>query len=135
MDVKVAKAEKEEFDRVFSFINVMDTLFDDRPFFDREEEWRDWPDDDPDKKLLLECEKKVKEEDGESIWGPDNRLILYEFIKRKWRSANWGGSFGRIVFDAQVMIKNTCDPDLDYLEYNKDIKEALKAYNPPEESK
>jgi len=128
--MKVAKADAEEFDRVYNFINVMEALFDDRGWCSHEESWRDWDDDDPDKKLLLEIEEEVKESDGESIWdGVDNRLILYEFIKRKWQSANYSGSFGRIVCDADVLIENVCDPDLDYLEYKPDMKEVLEKNN------
>lgn len=133
MEMKIAKAEPEEFNKVMNFINIMEALFESRGMFDNSECWRDWPDNDPDKQLLLKIEKEVIDEDGETLFGPDNRLILYEFIRRKWNEANWCGSFGRIVFDAQVMIENACDPDLDYLEYNKNIKEALAAYNPPEE--
>ena len=126
--MKVAKAEKEEFDKVYDFINVMDDLFDSR-FFSHEEEWRNWDDDDEDKKLLLEIEEEIKETDGEDIWGVDNRLILYEFIKRKWKKANYYGSFQRIVTDAECLIDNVCDPDIDYLEYKPEIKEALEKYN------
>ena len=108
----------------------MESLFDDRGFFvsTGEESWREWDDDDEDKKLLLKIEKEVKETDGESIWdGVDNRLILYEFIKRKWNEANYSGSFRRIVMDCEVLIDNCCDKELDYLEFNKDIQEAFEA--------
>ena len=128
--MKMAKACPEEFDRVMGFINVMEALFDGRSFFSQEESWREWNDDDEDKKLLLEIEKEVKEEDGETVWdGVDNRLILYEFIKRKWRKANYSGSFGRIVMDAEVLIDNACDPSLDYLEFKPEIMEAINEYN------
>lgn len=80
--MKLAKAEEKDFDKVYGFINVMDDLFDSR-FFSHEEDWRDWPDDDEDKKLLLEIEKEIRETDGEDVWSNvDNRLILYEFVKR-----------------------------------------------------
>lgn len=126
--MRVAKADPKEFDKVYNFINVMNALFDTR-FWSHEEEWREWDDDDPDKKLLLEIEAEVRETDGEDIWnGVDNRLILYEFIKRKWIEADWSGSFGRIVTDAEVLIDNVCDPNLDYLEYKPEIKEAIEKY-------
>lgn len=123
--MKVAKADKEEFDKVYNFINIMNTLFD-GSFFSNEECWRDWDDDDKDKKLLLEIEQYLKNTEDEPV---DNRLILYYFIKRKWKEADYYGSFGRIVTDADVLIDNVCDPDLDYLEYNKEIKQALEKYN------
>ena len=129
--LKMAKADPEEFDKVMGFVNIMDDLFDDK-FFSTEEDWREWDDDNEDKKLLLEIEKELVEDgDGTSVWDdhPDNRLILYEFIKRKWRSVNYFGSFQRIVMDAQVMIENACDPDLDYLEYKPEIQKAIEEYN------
>lgn len=127
--MKVAKADKEEFDRVYDFINIMDSLFDNR-FFSHEEDWVNWDDDDPDKKVLLEIQDEIRETDGETVWGGvDNRLVLYEFIKKKWREANYCGSFQRIVTDAECLIDNVCDPDIDYLEYKPEIKEALEKYN------
>lgn len=129
--MKVAKAEKEEFDRVYNFINIMEGLFDQRWFFSQEESWRDWDDEDEDKQMLLEIEKELKlsEYDEE----PDNRLIVYEFIKRKWRNANYCGSFGRIVMDADVLIDNACDPDLDYLEFKPEILKAMEEYKAKQE--
>ena len=128
--MKVGKASPEEFDMVTGFINVMEDLFGGRSFFSQEESWREWDDDDEDKKLLLEIEKEVKEEYGETVWdGVDNRLILYEFIKRKWRKVNYCGSFGRIVMDAAVLIDDACDPNLDYLEFKPEIMEAINEYN------
>lgn len=129
--MKVAKADKKEFDGVYNFINVMEGLFDDRFFFSQEESWRDWDDEDEDKQMLLEIEKELKlsEYDDE----PDNRLIVYEFIKRKWRKANYCGSFGRIIMDADVLIDNACDPDLDYLEFKPEILKAMEEYKAKQE--
>lgn len=127
--MKVAKADSKEFDKVYDFINVMDELFDNK-FFSNEECWREWDDDDEDKKLLLKIEKDLKETEGSDIWGEvDNRLILYEFIRLKWKKANYCGSFQRIVTDADVLIDYVCDPDLDYLEYKPEIKQAIEKFN------
>lgn len=127
--MKVAKADNKEFDKVYDFINVMDKLFDNK-FFSDEESWREWDDDDEDKKLLLKIEKDLKETEGSDIWGKvDNRLILYEFIRLKWKKANYYGSFQRIVMDADCLIDNVCDPDLDYLEYKPEIKQAIEKFN------
>ncbi|MCR4854457.1 MAG: hypothetical protein K5893_12805 [Prevotella sp.] len=132
--LKMAKADPEEFERVMSFVRVMEALFESRSFFSNEEDWREWEDDDEDKKMLLAIEKEVKEEDGTDWNGDaDNRLILYEFIKRKWRQANFSGSFGRIIIDAEVLIDNACDPDLDYLEFKPEIKAAMEEYEKKEE--
>ena len=129
--LKMAKADPEEFDKVMNFVNVMDDFFDSK-FFSTEEDWREWDDDNEDKKMLFEIEKELIEDgEGISVWDdhPDNRLILYEFIKRKWRHANFSGSFQRIIMDAEVLIENACDPDLDYLEYKPEIQKAIEEYN------
>ena len=35
---------------------------------------------------------------------------------------------------AEVLIKNACDPDLDYLEFKPEIREAMEEYNKNHES-
>lgn len=122
--MKVAKATSDEFDKVYNFINIMDSLFDNKYWLDSEEDWRNWDDEDEDKKLLLEIEKELK-----SYGDEDNRLILYEFIKKKWRETNYSGSFQRIVTDADVLIDNVCDPNVSYLEFKPELKEAIEKYN------
>jgi len=121
----VAKATKDEFKRVWSFLHPMEALFDSRGFFSNEEDWRDWDDDDKDKKMLLKIEKELIE-GGEAYWGdhPDNRLILFEYIKRKFLEANYSGSIGRILFDCETLIENVCDPKLDYLEFKPSLMYA-----------
>ena len=127
--MKVAKADKEEFDKVYGFISAMDALFDNKFCLYPEEDWREWDDEDEDKKLLLEIEQELKETEGTGIWEDvDNRLIIFEFIKRKWKKANYYGSFQRIVLNAEVLIENVCDEELDYLEFKPKIKEAIENY-------
>lgn len=136
--LKMAKANPEEFERTMKFVNIMEALFESNPYslMESETSWREWDDDDEDKQLLLEIEKEVLEEDGDCWDGrPDNRLVLFEFIKRKWKEANYSGSFGRIIMDAEVLIDNACDPDLDYLEWKPEIKEALEKYEKEETPK
>lgn len=123
--VTVTKATKDEFERVWSFLLPMEALFDSRGFFSNEEDWRDWDDDDEDKKMLLKIEKELIA-DGESCWDghPDNRLILFEYMKRKFLKANYSGSIGRILFGCETLIENVCDPKLDYLEFKPSIMYA-----------
>lgn len=122
---KVAKATQEEFDRVWGFVHPMEALFDGRGFFISEEDWRDWDDDDEDKKRLLKIEKELVAAGEDEYDGQvDNRLILYEFMKVKFLEANYSGSIGRILFDCSTLIDNCCDPDLDYLEFKPSIMHA-----------
>ena len=121
----VAKAKKSEFKLVWGFVNAMEALFDGRGGFCSEEDWRSWPDDDREKKILLKIEKELIEA-GEATWNghPDNDLVLFKFIKQIWKEANYCGSFGRILFDCETLIDNCCDPKLDYLEFKPSIMYA-----------
>ena len=111
----VAKAEKSEFKLVWGFVHAMEALFDQRGGF--VEEWWTWPDDDKDYKQLRKIQKELDcdEEDDE---------VVLEFVKRKFREANYCGSFGRILFNCETLIENCCDPELDYLEFKPSIMYA-----------
>jgi hypothetical protein len=113
--IKVAKATADEFNRVRSFVEAMEALFDGRGFFAAD--WRDWPDDDEDKKLMrkIVTEMEYDEEDD---------MVVLEFVKRKFRKANFSGSFGRILFNCETLIDNCCDPELDYIEFKPSIMYA-----------
>jgi hypothetical protein len=113
--ITVAKAKKSEFKLVWGFVHAMEALFDQRGGF--VEEWWMWPDDDKDYKQLRKIQKELgcDEEDDE---------VVLEFVKRKFREANYCGSFGRILFDCETLIENCCDPKLDYLEFKPSIMNA-----------
>ena len=76
--LKMAKADPEEFERVMSFVRVMEALFESRSFFSNEEDWREWDDDDEDKKMLLAIEKEVKEEDGTDCYSAVHFVFIPE---------------------------------------------------------
>ena len=124
--MRVARADQEELDKVQKFYNLMNALLDNRWGCDQDEEWRDWDDDDEDKKELLKIEKELKslEYSGEI----DNRIVVYEFLKKRFRDVDYCGSIGRVLTNADVLVSQVCDPDLDYLDYNKDIKKAMRYY-------
>ena len=72
---------------------ILENLFDNRFWRDNSEDWRDWDDEDEDKQELLDCERDVRQyeglDDDEEV---DNRLILYEYVKRLF---NNGSAFRR----------------------------------------
>lgn len=111
----VAKADKREFKLVWGFVHAMEALFDQRGGF--VEEWWTWPDDDQNYKQLRKIQKELDCDEE------DNEVVL-EFVKRKFREANYSGSFGRILFDCETLIDNCCDPKLDYLEFKPSIMYA-----------
>ncbi len=50
----------------------------------------------------------------------------------------WGGAFrtsgvdckwSRVVLGCSILIENCCDPELDYLEWKKEIRELVEAHN------
>ena len=111
----VAKANEHEFELVRDFVNVMENLFDGRGGF--VEEWWTWDDDDEDKQELRKIQKELECDE-------EDEQVLLEFVKRRFRKANYCGSFGRILFNCETLIENCCDPDLDYLEFKPSIMYA-----------
>lgn len=122
--MKVARATEEEIDKVYDFINTMDNLLDNRRWYADEESWKEWDDDDTDKKELLRIEEDLK-----CCGIEDSKVVLYEFIKKKWREVNYNGSLQRVVANADVLIDNVCDPNVSYLEFKPELKEAIEKYN------
>ena len=122
--MKVARATEEEIDKVYDFINTMDNLLDNRSWYADEESWKEWDDDDTDKKQLLQIEEDLK-----CCGIEDSKVVLYEFIKKKWREVNYNGSLQRVVANADVFIDNVCDPNVSYLEFKPELKEAIEKYN------
>lgn len=126
--MKAARAEQKEIDSVQEFYNLVESLWDGR--WDRSEDWREWDDDNEDKKRLLEIEEELKEYEGTDINGHvDNRILLYEFFKERFNQVDYYGSIGRVLMNADVLVGQVCDPELDYLDFNKDIKAALEYWN------
>ena len=111
----MAKAKEHEFELVRDFINVMEALFDQRGGF--VEEWWTWPDDDKDKQQLRKIQNELE-------CNEDDDQVVLEFVKRRFRKANYCGSFGRILFNCETLIDNCCDPELDHLEFKPSIMYA-----------
>lgn len=126
--MKAAKADREEVEKVQALYSLMEFLWDGR--WNSDEDWRDWDDDNEDKIALLKLEEELKEYEGTDLDGHvDNRIILYEYFKRRFIEADEYGSIGRVLMNADVLIEQVCNPDLDYLDFNSEIKEALEFWN------
>lgn len=123
--LKVAKADEKDRDLTRSFFLIMEYLFDSRGFISNEENWeRELDEDDPDLKALLRIRKNVAEEEGYSEKSVDNRLVLFEFMKEKYRKCNC--HWGRVIMAADVLIDNVCDPNVDHLKFDPFIERALE---------
>lgn len=127
--MKVAKASEEDLKRTHSFLQAMESMFDSRNRYsirDEELEWKDWDEDDDDKKMILSIQKEVIKEYG---YNEDseitNKLTLLEFIKRKYKTCDL--HWNRVYWAANVLIDNACDPNEDCLAWHPFIERAMES--------
>lgn len=114
--LRMAKADQDDFDTTNKFLQACEMFWDNRDrysFKDMEADWMRWDDEDEDKIELLKIRKDIAEEERLSEVDVDNRLILFEFLKRRYHKAdtNWR----RAIFCGQILIDNFCDPQETHL--------------------
>ena len=111
--MRMAKAPEEQVDKLRNWLKFNDELCKIDPT--DEHEWEnfksDWSDDEDFSHIIDNC----GDEDG----------FNWEYYFNYYRSYISHIHF-RILFGYKVLIDNCCDPELDYLEFNKEIKEALE---------
>ena len=120
--ITIAKASKNDFEKVYNLLSPMEELFNNR--WSNEESWTEWDDDNEDKLELLAIRKEIAEEEYCDEDEVDNRLVLYEFIKRRMRlcgCSNWQ----RVVTAAECLIDTFCDPQESCLAWRPDLKRAM----------
>lgn len=118
----IAKASEKDFEKVYNLLQPMEELF--NSHWSNEEAWTEWADDDPDKLELLAIRKEIAEEEHYYEEDVDNRLVLFEFIKRRMRLCgcnNWL----RVVIAAECLIDTFCDPQESSLAWRPDLKRAM----------
>ena len=118
----MAMPSEEDFDNTRSFLQAVESFWFKRgySFNNPEEEWQDLDDDDEDKVELLKIQKDLAKCEGCSTNEVDNRLVIYEFLKRKYKKADC--SWGRALMAGQIAIESACDPTLTYLDYHPGIE-------------
>lgn len=122
--LRVGKADKEDIELTRDFLKACDMFWDNRTRYscrDIETEWLEWDDEDDDKQELLRIRKGLSEDEGCDEEDVDNRLIIFEFIKRKYKRAdcNWM----RVVLAADLLIDNVCDPTEDHLAFHPSFEQ------------
>lgn len=122
--MRIAKADADDFKRLLNLLKPMEALFGGR-MWSNEESWTEWDDDDTDKKELLKIRREMAEEEGDDVEYVDNRLVLYEFIRRRFILAD-RGCWQRIIMAADALIKEFCDQSSDILEYHPFIERAVE---------
>lgn len=121
--IRVGKASPKDIEITNDFLHACEQFWDNRRRYslsDLESEWEDWDDEDEDKISLLKIRKELAQELGYSECDIDNRLIVYEFLKSKYKKAD--NRWGRVVMAADVLIDNCCDPTETHLAFYPGIE-------------
>lgn len=115
--MRMAKADEKDFETTLKFLQACEMMWSKRPyeFHEPAEEWESWNDDDEDKGDLVMLQKRIAKEEGISETDVDYRIVVYEFIRRKYKACdcNWA----RVYWAAQILIPEVCDHQKDYLDY------------------
>ena len=111
--MRLAKAKEEHVDTLRIWLQFNDELC--KIDTENEYEWRsfmkDWSEDEEFGPIAEAC-------DDEGHFSPDGYLSYYR--------QNITYIHGRITLGYTTLVDNCCDPELDYLDFNKEIKEAME---------
>lgn len=118
----IAKADIEDFEAVYNLLLPMEELF--NSHWSNEEAWVEWDDDDEHKQELLKIRKEIAQEERCDEDEVDNRLVLYEFIKRRMQDCGCN-EWRRVIAAAECLIETFCDPNVDFLAWRPDLERAM----------
>jgi hypothetical protein len=116
--MRVAKASDKDIEVTRDFLQACESLWDSRNQYclrPSEKEWLSWDEDEPDYKECVRIRKEVAMEEGLAEREVDNRLVMYEFLMKKYKRADC--HWGRVIMAADVLIDNVCDPTERTLEF------------------
>ena len=101
IEVKIAKASKDDIDRVIEFFTMLEET--------------------------IEYGTHTPDPEGESVRIDDAKIV--ELIRNAWGTfgPGVGPSWRRVVYACAVLIDNACDPDADTLEWRPDIAAFLES--------
>lgn len=117
VQLRQAKPDEDDYNTTLDFFHACETALE-RPRFSigsAYDQWQELDEDDPDRKLIIAIRKRVAEEESMSEKDVDMRIVMYEFLQRKFMRAS--ASWRRVYFGGQIMIENACDPTKDYLDW------------------
>ena len=116
--MKVAKPDQEMFDSVTKFKEACELCID-KPthsFTAPESQWKKLAEDDPERQEIELIRSRIASEEGISEKSVDDRILCYEYLKRKYARRLW-----HIIFTAEVLVDNCCDPTDDCLAFRPDM--------------
>ncbi len=111
--MRMAKAPQEHVDRLRTWMQFNDELCKIDPTYsnDWKEFKEDWEDEDDFMKIIKHCE--------------DDEGFNWEYYMDYYQS-NISYIHMRIIMGFEVLVDNACDPELDYLDFKKEIKELME---------
>ncbi len=105
--MKMAKASKEDFQRVIRFFQLVEEYMDDRTYT-----------------------PPTEDDSGETIDLDDAGFI--ELLREMWggrfKPPGVLGSWSRVVHGGEILIENCCDPNSEVLDWKPEIAAAIKAF-------
>ena len=122
----MAKATPEDIKATREFLQFMECLFDSRPSFSlcKEEKWEEiFPEASDEYKWLKRIQKDLADEKGCVPSEVDDRLVLYDAIVAMYKRCDL--HWNRVIWAADILIDNCCDPSKDYLDWHPFIKRAM----------
>lgn len=112
--MKMTKADQNDLQSTKDFMNACELALESGKFSLScpEDNWEDLDEEDEDRILIERIKRNLEEEEGGSV---DNRILMYEFLKKKFATAscNWR----RVLWGADMLIENVCDPMEDHLAF------------------
>ena len=124
--MRQAAPDKDDFNSVYDFFNLMDRLFDSRMYgFGSEDSWEeDLDEDDEDRKYMLKIRAEIAEDEHLSEDDVDNERVLFAAIKRRYLACDC--SWRRVLGAGEIAIANTCDPTADTVEWHPHIERLFE---------
>ena len=112
--MRMAKAPQEHVDQLRIWMQFNDELMkiDPTHFRDWLDFKRDWNEDEAFTKIILQ----IEDEEGNFSW---------EYYASYYQE-NISHIWNRILFGFEVLVDNVCDPELDYLDYKKELKQLME---------
>lgn len=111
--MRMAKAPQEHVDRLRSWMQFNDEVCKIDP--ENPHEWKsfkeDWEDQEDFMEIIKHCE--------------DEQKFSWEYYMDYYQR-NISYIHMRIIFGYEVLVDSVCDPELDYLDYKKEIKDLME---------
>jgi len=122
--MRLAKATGKDIEKTKDFLQFMERLFDSRQFRNCEGDWESQFGKETDEyKMFKSIQKDLSFEEGCEPEKVDDRLVVYEAIVRMYKRCDL--HWNRVVWAADILIDNCCDPCKNYLDWHPYIERAM----------